>query len=66
MCVLLFQGSADFALQKDTAVCRSGIAGAGTAVAQELDEEEDGVQSLLTTTKINCGGTAEEDDDVRM
>ena len=53
------------ALQLDTAAFRSFIAGVAITAAQELVAEEDGAQLLLTTTKTNCGGTAEEEIAVR-
>jgi len=53
------------ALQLDTAAFRSFIAGVAITAAQELVAEEDGAQLLLTTTKTNFGGTAEEEIAVR-
>ena len=47
-------------------MCRSDIAGVDTMVAQEHDAEGDGAQSLLTTTKTNCGDTAGEEGAVRI
>jgi len=58
-----FQENVDFAQRKDTAVSRSRIAGVDTMAAQELDAEGAGAQSHLTTERINCGGTAGEEDD---
>lgn len=47
-------------------MCRSGIVGVGTMVAQEIDAENTGVQSLLTTAEVNCGGGAGEAKDVSV
>jgi len=47
-------------------VSRSRIAGVDTMAAQELDAEGAGAQSHLTTERINCGGTAGEEDDVKI
>ena len=43
---------------------RSGIAAVGTTVVQELDAENTGAQSVLTTARANCGGGAGEAEDV--
>ena len=47
-------------------MCRSGIVGVGTMVAQEIDAENTGVQSVLTTPGVNCGGGAGEAKDVSV
>ena len=60
------QGNVNFARKKDTAACHLHIVGVGTTAAQGLVAEKNGALLLLTTTKTNCGGTAEEEVAVRM
>lgn len=43
---------------------RSGIAGADTTVAPEIDGDSDGVHSLQITPRTNCGVTAGEEENV--
>jgi len=57
------QETASSARQPVIAVSRSRIADVFTTVAQELDAEEAGAQSHLTTEGTNYGGTAGEEDD---
>ena len=45
---------------------RSGIAGARTTVAPEIDVVSSGVHSPLTTPETNCGGTAGEEENVSI
>ena len=47
-------------------MCHSHIAGVDTTVAPELDEARSGVRSLLTTGQTKSGGTAGEENDVRL
>jgi len=58
------QVNADIVQRKDTAVCRSDIAGVDTMDAQEIDAEGSGVQPLLTTPETDSGGGAGEEEDV--
>ena len=39
-------------------MCRSGLAGADTMAAPQIDEDRNGAPSLLITPGTNCGGTA--------
>jgi len=58
------QVNADIVQRKDTAVCRSDIAGVDTMDAQEIDAEGSGVQPLLTTPETDSGGGAGEEEDL--
>lgn len=52
------QGSVGIELQEVSAVYRSRTAGADTTAVPRIDEDRNGVPSLLTLTETNCGGTA--------
>jgi len=43
---------------------RSGIVGVHTTVVPGIDVDRDGVHSLQTTPRTDCGGTAGEEENV--